>query len=149
MRQKFAVATTLLVLISGSALAASPEDVETSPGLVSASSPLYDLDVAFDNAAVQAGLTDPGDVAFERASEVSQTYENNRSMDAENALNNLNSIAEAASSNSTSGLDKAQAVLNQVRERVPEQARSGIDNALGNIERAKRRPSGVGQGRPT
>jgi len=125
--------------------------VDVDPGLVDASSPVYGLDVAFDNAAVQLGVRDSGDVAFERASEVSVALERNDSEAVNHSLRELNDVAEAATGNST-GLDKAQRVLTQVRERVSEQARSGIDEALGNVRRAKERmPEGVGpenNGRP-
>lgn len=155
MKRKFALATTVLALMMGSVAAAHTadvrQDVEPRPGIVDASSALYGLDVAFDNAAVQLGLRNQGDIAFERASEVSVAVERNNSEAVNRSLRELNDVAEAAQGNST-GLVKAEQVLNQVRERVSEQARKGIDEALGNVNRAQeRRPDNVGPenaGRP-
>jgi len=154
-KRKFAVATTVLALMMGSVASAHSsmaQDVNPEPGIIDASNPtLYAADVAFDNAAVQLGLRNQGDVAFERASEVSVAVEGNNSAAVNRSLRELNSVASAATGNST-GLAKAEQVLSQVRQRVPEEARKGIDEALGNVRSAQERvPDGAGPentGRP-
>lgn len=153
--KRLLIALTAFAFLSSSAVAfASHQDasVDPQPGLVDASNPLlYAADTAVDNAAVQLGLRDSGNVAFERASEVSVAVEGNNSEAVNRSLRELNDVAEAATGNST-GLAKAESVLTQVRERVPKEAQFGIDNALSNIERAQERiPDGAGPediGRP-
>lgn len=139
-----------LLLVTGMAAAQSSE-VSPEPGIITADSPLYGVDKAFDRVAKSEG-----EVMFERASEYSVAQEQNNSEAMERANRSLqNSIAEVASSNETEGLEKAEAVLKQVRNRTPEQANQGLDRAIENIGKARNgtlKPEDVGRpdsnGRP-
>jgi hypothetical protein len=149
--RRFSVFAVCLLILSGLAVAQS-SSVEPEPGIITASSPLYPVDVALDRVV----KSDSG-VAFERASEYSVAQESNDSEAEERAMRQLNnSIARVASSNETQGLEKAEAVLKQVRERTPDQANKGLDKALSNIGKARNgtlKPEDVGrpddsEGRP-
>lgn len=136
-----------LLLLTGLTTAAQGEDVQPEPGVITASSPLYGVDKAADQALLAVGAVDRGDIAFERASEVSQALEENETEAAEDAQNELNAVAQAATNESTQGLEKAEQVLKQVRERASEQSQMGLDEAIGNIEEAKgRKPSELPSG---
>lgn len=131
MKYKSALAISV-VLLSGMAVAQSAE-VEPEPGIIGADSPLYGIDVAYDNA-----FKEDGAVAFERASEYSVAQENNQTRAMERAEKQLNnSVAKVASSNNTEALGKAQAVIEQVRQRTPDQANKGLDNAIQKTRNAK------------
>lgn len=119
-----------------------------SPGLVKADSPIYGLDVAWDNVLITAGFQSPGDVAFERASEVSVAENRNHSRAFNLALNQFNSVAEKANNEDLEGLRNAERILQNVSEHVPEEARQGIETALKNSERARNRvPESLTSGR--
>ena len=131
MRYKSALAISV-VLLSGMAMAQSAE-VEPQPGIIGADSPLYGIDVAYDNL-----LKEDGDVAYERASEYAVAQDKNQTRAMERAEKQLNNtVAKVASSNNTEALGKAQAVLEQVRERTPDQANNGLDNAIQKVRNAK------------
>lgn len=132
MRYKTALAVSV-VLLSGMAMAQTTSEVEPEPGVITASSPLYGIDVAYDNL-----VKEDGDIAFERASEYSVAQEKNQTRAMERAEKRLNNIvSKVASSNNTEALGKAQAVLEQVRERTPDQANEGLDNAIQKVRNAK------------
>jgi hypothetical protein len=131
MKYKSALAISV-VLLSGMAMAQSVE-VEPRPGIIGADSPLYGIDVAYDNL-----LKEDGDVAYERASEYAVAQEKNqiRAMErAEEQLNNT--VAKVASSNNSEALGKAESVLEQVRESTPNLSSSGLDNAIQKVRNAK------------
>lgn len=131
MRYKSALAISV-VLLSGMAMAQSAE-VEPQPGIIGADSPLYGIDVAYDNL-----LKEDGDIAYERASEYAVAQEKNQTRAMERAEKQLNNtVSKVASSNNTEALGKAQAVLEQVRERTPDQANKGLDNAIQKVRNAK------------
>jgi vacuolar-type H+-ATPase subunit H len=130
-----------LILFTGVS-AAQPSNnssIDASPGLVKADSPIYGLDVAFDNMLQTAGLKSAGEVAVERASEVAVAERRNHSEAAEKALNRFNSAVREANNRNRKKLQQAEQVLKQVRQRVPEEARQGIDTALENVGDAKGR----------
>lgn len=143
------MAALVLVLSAGTAAATQ---VDVRPGMIGPSNPLHGLDVAFDNAMMAVGLTSPGQVAYERASELgvlqrknlTDTPAFNRTMRA------MNRVAQRASNKSIKGLQKAEAVLQRVMQRAPAQAQHGLQTALGNIQKAKnRRPSAQQNGPPS
>lgn len=125
-----------LTLLAGLGAAQIPEDIEIRPGIVSSNSPLYPADVAIDNILVQTGVTGPGDVVHERASEMLQAQERNQTQAMERARNQLNRVAQAATNESTAGLQKAEAVLEVVQERNGD---NGIGTALENVRQAQER----------
>ena len=113
--------------------------VDPDPGVISASSPVYGLDVAADRVMVGFGVVDRGAVAFERASEVSAAVDAGNDEARERAESDLNAVASAATNTSTSGLAKAQAVLEAVQDRAPDEADDGLSQALDEIEAAQQR----------
>lgn len=141
------VAVALLLLI-GSGAAASPT-ADLKPGLVKAGSPLYGLEVAADSALVRLGVMDPGQVAFERASEVAVAHSRGNNDAMNKALNNLNNVSEAATSGSSEALNQSLSVLQGLNETVPEEAQQGLSTALGNVRDAsQRQPSNLTGGLP-
>ena len=129
MDEKLLVLLTSITLLTGFSVA-QPGDVESRPGFIKPGTAIYGLDVAFDDAAVNLGLRDRGDVAYERASELGYAYENNLSeQQRERVQNQLKKVAQVASSNETTGLEKAEAVLGQIRTRLQEKGldTTGVD----------------------
>jgi len=146
---KLRLLAVLLLLFAGqSAAQTQNSSINPDPGLVKADSPIYGLDVAWDNALQTAGFKSPGDVAVERASEVSVAEKRNHSEAASMALNQFNSVAAEANNEDVEGLRKSEQILQNVSERVPEEARQGIETALMNVEEAKNRvPESLTSGR--
>jgi len=137
---KLKVLGLTLVLFAGfSAAQTQNSTVDPDPGLVKADSPIYGLEVAFDNALASAGVVSAADVAFERASEVSVAEDRNNTEAVRRAARQFNEAAERADNSQKSRLEQAEQVLNNVSERVPEEASFGISTALENVERAKNR----------
>jgi len=144
-RHAAAFTLSLLVLATGG-VAQNSEPVDLQPGLIKADSPLYGVDKAYDQAATSVGLRDPGDVVHERASEAAVAQQRNNSEARDQALEDMNKVAEAAAGNTT-GLRKAEQVLEAVKEQTQDQANQGIQQALGNVQAAqKRNASIVGKG---
>lgn len=137
-----AVAVALLLLCGSAAAASSTEDLK--PGLVKAGSPLYGLEVAADSALVRLGVMDPGQVAFERASEVALAHERGNNDAMNNALDSLNNVSEAATNGSSKALNQSVSVLQGLNETVPEEAQQGLSTALANVRNATdRKPSNL------
>lgn len=129
------LATAILFAATGTAQSI----VTPNPGLIQPGGSLYGWDMALDNIAVGLGLKDPGQVAFERASEASIALETGNTTLAKTALDDLNETVALATSNSTQGLEKARSILQSVQEKVPEEADVGLNQALTAIEQAKQR----------
>lgn len=129
---KYTTPVLAILIASMAGLAAGQtSDIQPEPGVITADSPLYPVDKAFDSI-----TKNQSEAAFERASEyaTAETEEGR-----ERAIQSLNnSIADAASSNQTQGLEKAESVLQQVKERTPDQANTGLDNAIENLGKAKK-----------
>jgi hypothetical protein len=106
---------------------------------VKADSPIYGFDVALDSAFLTAGLTSPGDIAVERASEIAVAEERNNTEAVSKAMGRFNSAAEKADNEDVEKLRQAETVLHSVSNRVPEEAGFGISTALENVESAKNR----------
>lgn len=118
--------------------------VDQRPGLIGAGSPLYGIDLAADKAFVDWGITDPGTVAHERASEALDASEEGNDEARDRALNGLNEITENASSNNTADLAKAQAVLEELQQRVPDEAEAGLETAMDAVAQAQEQLDQVG-----
>ena len=134
--QALAIAVILFLSLS---TAQSAENVDPEPGLVKPGGLMYGLDVAFDNGLQAIGLKSPGEVAFERASEVSVASERNNSRGVEAALNGFGQAVEESNHDELEILERSESVLLNVSERVPEEASQGIGNALERVESAKNR----------
>lgn len=129
-----------MLMVLGSAAAAASQ-VKLDPGLVKADSPIYGLDVAFDNALAMTPLASPGTIAFERASEVVVARNRNNSDAAAEALTQLNRTVRDADSRHEKGLEKAASVLraNLMNGSVPVEETSGVEEAVSRIAEAKNR----------
>jgi len=136
MRATFLAA--VLVLLSASVSGATTE-VDPEPGLMTAGSPLHGWDVAFDEALSLTPVSDPGDVAFERASEMMVAEKRNNSEAFEKAGAGLNRTVERASERHRDGLVRAASVLESVNTIVSAEAQSGVQNALSQVRRAQNR----------
>lgn len=128
-----------LILLTAVSTAQTSETVDPEPGVVKPGGLLYGFDVAFDNGLQSLGLKSPGEVAFERASEVSVASERNNSRGVEAALNGFSQAVELSNHDELEILGKSETVLLNVSERVPEEASQGIGNALERVESAKNR----------
>lgn len=133
-----ALLTAMMILISASASGATTE-VNPEPGLMTAGSPLYGLDVAFDRVSVATPFRDQGDVASERASEMVVAQRRNNTQAFDRAADQLNRTVEAADRRHSDGLTKAAVVLESVNASVPEEAQEGIATALEQVSRAQNR----------
>ena len=130
---------SLILFIGVSAAQPSNSSINPEPGLVKADGLAYGLDVAWDNAMKAVGFKSPGEVAYERASEVAVARERNNTRSAVKAAENLGEVASEADNSDKAGLEKAESVLQNVGEALPEQAEYGISNALENVKQAKKR----------
>lgn len=142
-----ALLAVLFVSTAGAATHVSVQEneVEPDPGLIDASHPLYPAEKAVDTARINANLISPGEIAQERASEAAVAFENNDTEAGQDALDDLNRVAERATDQSTQGLEKAEQILNSVKEQTPDAANEGIETALSNIQQAKDRvPDDIG-----
>lgn len=83
------------------------------------------------------GITDPGNVAHERASEALQADERGDTEAREHALEEMNAVAEKASNNSMEGLTKAAAVLKALQQWIPDDADTELNAAVNVIDRAQ------------
>lgn len=135
---RFVFLAAVLVLFSASVSGASA-GVEPEPGLMTAGSPIYDIDVAVDQVLMLTPLMDPGEVAFERASEMVVAQQRNNSEAFRKASNRLNRTVDSASRRHREGLSKAAGVLESVNASVPVEAQKGIQNALSQVRRAQNR----------
>jgi len=139
---KYAVLAASVLLLAGSA-AASNHTEDPKPGLVKAGSPLYGVEVAVDNAMVQLGVSDAGQIAFERASEVAVAHERGNNEAMNKALDSLNNISEAATSANSEKLNQSISVLEGVNATVPEEAEQGLSTALDSVRNASYRDPSV------
>ena len=137
--RNFALLATALLLSISVSTAQSTDTVDPEPGLVKPGGLLYGFDVAFDNGLQQVGLKSPGEVAFERASEVSVAEERNNSRGVDRALNGFSQAVEQSNNNDFEALERSESVLRNVSGRVPEEASQGLSNALERVESAKNR----------
>lgn len=135
----FALLATALLLSISVSTAQSTDIVYPEPGLVKPGGMMYGLEVAFDNGLQEVGLKSPGEVAFERASEVSVAQDRNNSRGVEMALNGFNQAVEQSNNNDFEALERSESVLRNVSSRVPEEASQGLSNALERVEEAKNR----------
>lgn len=136
-----AVAAALLLLMGSAAASNHTEDLK--PGLVKADSPLYGVEVAVDNALVGLGVSDPGKVAFERASEVALAHQRGNTDAMNKALNSLDNASEAATSANSEKLNQSLAVLQGLNATVPKEAQQGLSTALDSVRNATQRDPGV------
>lgn len=145
---KYSVLAASLLLLAGSAAAASSTE-DLKPGLVKAGSPLYGLEVSVDSTLVRFGVTDPGQVAFERASEVAVAHERGNNDAMNRALDSLNNVSEAATSGNSEKLNQSISVLQGLNETVPDEAQEGFDTAVESVRNASdREPSNLTGGLP-
>ncbi|MFB6167177.1 MAG: hypothetical protein ABEJ62_02855, partial [Candidatus Nanohaloarchaea archaeon] len=150
MRKTLVLLSTILVL---SGAAAAQTELDVGPGMVTPDSPVYGLEVAWDNAAMSIGLKNAGTVVQERAAEARAMQRRNNTGAMREAVRQMSHVAERARGGDAQGLQKAQAVLQQVMQRAPEQARQGLRTALNNMQQAMQRipgdvPAGPGEAGP-
>ncbi|MDY6768629.1 MAG: hypothetical protein SVW02_00800, partial [Candidatus Nanohaloarchaea archaeon] len=138
---KRAVILALIGLLIASAGAAQTR-LDVGPGIIGPISPLYGLEVAWDNAAMGIGIAKPGNVAQERAAEARAAIQRNNSEAAQRAAKNMNSVTKRATSGDTQGLQKAASILQDVMANVPAEAQQSLQTAVENVERARERVHG-------
>jgi hypothetical protein len=142
-----AVAAALLLLCGSAAAASSTEDLK--PGLVKAGSPLYGLEVPVDSSLVRFGVMDPGQIAYERASEVAVAHKRGNNDAMNKALDSLENVSEAATNVSSESLNQSISVLQGLNETVPDEAQEGFDTAVESVRNASdREPSNLTGGLP-
>lgn len=148
---------------SGVGAASTHGNLDVGPGMVGPASPVYGMDVAVDNAAIDLGLLNAGGVAQERAAEAKQAADNNDSQAAERAAIEAGNVAQRGQNQQdTEGIDKAMASLqdtiatmeSRAEDAPNEEARQGMltasenmKGAVENMEQAKQN-SQEGQGQP-
>lgn len=136
------LAAALLLLMSSGVATSHTEDLQ--PGLVKAGSPLYGVEVAVDSALVRLGVMNPGQVAFERASEVALAHQRGNTDAMSKALNRLGNVSEAATSGDSEALNRSISVLQGLNETVPSEAQQGLNTALESVRNAsERQPSNL------
>ena len=121
--------TALILLISVTA-AAPANNSQASPGLLGASSPLHQVEVAADNLAVSFGLSNASKVAEERLAEASQAANQGDMKAQERAMNQFNNIASKAQNLQSN--TNIEGLLQQVKQQTPDNATQGLNKALEN-----------------
>ncbi|MFA9427039.1 hypothetical protein [Natronorubrum sp. A-ect3] len=146
MRRTLVLCGVLLALAAASAAAETTDDTEPldaledpRPGLITADSPLYGLDIAVDNVLMAVGLRSASDVVHKRASEAVVAAEANETAAAERAVAEAHRTARVAHGGHSDGLETAEQLLLEVRDQVPEDTHNGIDHALNEIVQAQER----------
>lgn len=139
-----ALVVAIAITMSGAAAAQNQSQnatVEANPGLIGAGSPIYGLEVAYDNAAMNIGLKKAGSVALERAAEARTAVERNDTRAAQRAVRNLERVANRSqSSEDEEGITRAISIMEETIANAPnEQARQGMQNALENMRQAQDR----------
>lgn len=122
----------ITMLVATPFAAATQHTHET--GSVDASSPLYGLEVAFEQAAVAAGIQDAGEVALERADEADKASQAGDHQAATTAAQSLQNIAEQADERHEEELDTALQTLKDVKERTPDEANKGLETAIDAVD---------------
>lgn len=139
----------ILSLVAAFSILVSPVAAQTQldvgPGTIGPSSPIYGLEVAWDNAMVSVGLKTAGRVVQERAVEARQAAENGNYQAAQKAAENAADIAKKAKSGDVQGLEKAEAVLQEVIANAPPEAQQGLRTAINNVRQQRDRATGTGQ----
>lgn len=139
----FTILSALLVLTIPVALAQSQSN-DVGPGMVGADSPIYGLEVAWDNAAVTVGLKNAGKVTQERASEAKEAISKNKTDAALKAVENAQKMANKSKAGDEEGVQRAmnslQDTMTKMQERIQnapnENAREGMQTALENMQGA-------------
>lgn len=128
-----------LTLMPAAAQNQSHQAAEVNPGLIGAGSPIYGLEVAYDNAAMNIGLKKAGEVAQERAAEARQAAQNNNTRGMQRAAQELQTVANRTDVNDQ-GLNRAMQIMQETIQNAPnEQARQGMRTALENMQQAQQR----------
>jgi hypothetical protein len=122
-----------LLVMSAPVFAHAGAHAELDPGTMGAGSPLYFAERALDSAAVFIGLKDRSRVAEERAAEVRQAVENNRTSAASRALGAYRS---ASSGLSEEELEASRAVLGESLDGLPESAPDSLRRSLSRAARS-------------
>lgn len=139
------VAVLAAVMVLGLPMvSAQSTQIDKNPGMVGAGSPLYGLEVAMDNAAVDIGMAKAGEVAKERASEASKAAENGKAKAAAKAGKNLARMANKTKGNESEDIETAMAsfqdTMSKMEQRIQnapnENARQGMQKALENMQGA-------------
>lgn len=134
-----------VLMIVSIPMATAQSQTDVGPGMVGADSPIYGLEVAWDNAANSMGLKKAGDIAQERAAEAKDAAERNKTKAAAKAAVNTRKIAERADGEEDEeGVQKAmsslEGTMNMMEQRMSEapneQARQGMQTALDNMQGA-------------
>lgn len=141
--RRFIVLAVALAVIFGSFAAGAQAGFEGKPGLILPDSPLYKIEVAWENAAVSVGLMQASDVVQERAAEAIRMAENGKPDAAVRAADDMSRVAKKADANDT-GIQQAmnalQDAMNEMQNRIDnapnDNARDGMRNALDNMENA-------------
>lgn len=141
---RYAVFASLALILFAAPAAAQQQDPDVGPGMVGPDSPIYGLEVAWDDAAMSVGLKRAGTVVQERAAEAQQMQERNNTEGMQRAAQEMSNVAERATADDTEGLQKAQSVLQAVMERAPEEAQQGLQTALDNVQQARERAGAPG-----
>jgi len=117
------------------ATAAPSAGLDHDPGMIGAGSPLYGLEIALDNAAMNIGLKKAGNVAQERAAEAKKAQKEGNTKAAQGAADEIGKAAAQANDDDRHGLEKARNALEDVKTHSPVEAQKGLDRAINNINR--------------
>lgn len=149
MMKRFMAIALILTLLFGVASANNHGDLDVGPGLIGSDSPLYGLEVAWDNAAVDIGLKKAGGVAQERAAEAKAAADKGNHDAAARAANEMSKVAQKARSDDTERLQKAETVLQEVMANAPAEAQEGLQTALDSVRNARERAQQADDQMPT
>lgn len=143
MRRTLVLCGCLIALAAATAAETSDDPLDAledpRPGLITADSPLYELDIAVDNALMAVGLRSAADVAHKRASEALVAAEANDTAAAERAIAETQRTAALAHGVNDDGLVHAEQLLLEAKEHLPAAAHDGVDTAVTEIQIAQER----------
>lgn len=118
----------------------SSDEKAVTAGMIGADSPLYGLELAFENAAIAIGLQNAGVVAQERVVEAREMLAAGKPEHAQKAVDNLAGIATMARASDAEGLNTAMTRMQELLVDAPDNnVTEGMRTALENMKQANQR----------
>lgn len=139
MTKKAVTVSTVIILLAAAGTAQTQQGTSVGPGFIAPDSPLYGLEVAFDNAQTAVGLKQAGTVAQERVAEAEAMVQQNKTDATTRALAQLNNTIAEAPPEQAAGLEIARNQLERLVRSTPDAANFGLNTALDQVTKAAAR----------
>ena len=146
MKRRVMIVLAAFTVLTMPMAAAQSQSSNANPSLVTPNSPLYGLETAWDNAAVNIGLKKASSVAEERVAEAETMSARNNTKGTEKAAKQFGRMAERSLERNETDIGQSIQRMEQVIEDAPnEQAKQGMEKALENMREAQERRKNAGE----